>query len=194
MNLTAPLRAELFFVAKRRGICYHNGMKLPTAQERNTAKTLLFSCTRIQKEGLRIDLSKDPAGWAALCRAFGAKPLCAFLSEALSNAYKARFSEAFLFSERCMAFEIKYHLNAYLCVKGFRHVRHVSTLLFPKPVLDRACRSIEIDSADVYKIHQRLAFRYFFGIRKECRKTARDPYAKRIGTRLFRIPFYRLFG
>ena len=169
-------------------------MKTLTEQERNTAKALLFSCTEILPEGFRIDLSKDPAGWAALCRETGSKPLCAFLSEALSEAYKARFSEAFLFSERCMTFEIKYHLNAYLCVKGLRYMRHVSTLLFPKPVLDRACRSIEIDTTDVYKLSQRLAFRYFFGIRREYRRTDRDPYAKPRGKRFVRIPFYRLRG
>ncbi len=188
------LSGAVFFVAKKRGVCYHNGMKTLTEQERNTAKALLFSCTEILPEGFRIDLSKDPAGWAALCRETGSKPLCAFLSEALSEAYKARFSEAFLFSERCMTFEIKYHLNAYLCVKGLRHVRHVSTLLFPKTILDRVCRSIEIDTTDVYKLSQRLAFRYFFGIREAYRKTGRDPYAVGIGRRMLRVPFCRLFG
>ncbi|MBQ5992679.1 MAG: hypothetical protein IJL62_09135 [Clostridia bacterium] len=169
-------------------------MKKLTEPERNTAKALLFSCTEILPEGFRIDLSKDPAGWAALCRETGSKPLCAYLAETLSKRYEAAFSEPFLFSERCLTFEIRYHLNAYLCVKGFRRVRHVSTLLFPKPVLDRACRSIEIDTGDVYHFAQRLAFRYFFGVRTECRRTERDPYAIGIGRRTVRVPFYRLFG
>ena len=169
-------------------------MKPLTEQERKTANELLFRCTEVKPEGFCIDLSVDPEGWAALSREIGSKRLCAFAAEALSKAYAERFDEAYLFSERCMTFEIKYHLNAYLCVKGFRHVRHVSTLLFSKAALDRKCRSIEIDTGDVYRFSQRLAFRYFFGIRNEYRKTRRDPYAEKTGSRWLRLPFCRLKG
>lgn len=169
-------------------------MRPLTERERKTANELLFRCTEVKREGFCVDLSEDPDGWAALSREIGAKRLCAFAAEALSEAYAERFREAYLFSERCMTFELKYHLNAYLCVKGFRRVRHVSTLLFSRAVLDRKCRSIEIDTGDVYRFSQRLAFRYFFGIREPYRKTCRDPYARQVGSRWIRIPFYRLKG
>ena len=163
-------------------------------QEQNTVRTLLTRCTEVLREGFRIDLSGQTDEWAALLRALGSKRLCAFCAEALSAAYRDRFGEAFLFSARCMTFELRYHLNAYLCVKGLRRTRHVSTLLFRKPTIERKCRSIEIDTGGVYRLSQRLAFRYFFGIRRVYRRTARDPYAIKRGNRYFRIPFYRLCG
>lgn len=169
-------------------------MKTLTGRERKTAKNLLFRCTEILPEGFRIDLSVCPAEWDAVSRAIGTKRFCAWACSALSRAYEARYGTPFLFSERCMTFELRYHLNAYLCVKGLRHVRHVSTLPIPKRLLDRACRTVELDVTDAYRLSQRIAFRYFFGIRKELRRTDRDPYAKRFGAKYVRIPFYRLFS
>ncbi len=163
-------------------------------QEMKTVKKLLLRCTEVLREGFRVDLSEQTDEWAALSAHLGSNRLCAFCAEALSLAYRKRFGEPFLFSERCMTFELKYHLNAYLCVKGYRRLRHVSTLLFRKPTIERKCRTVEIDTDDVYRRSQRLAFRYFFGIRKVYRQTARDPYAKKLGSRCFRIPFYRLCG
>lgn len=167
-------------------------MKALGEQEAKAVKTLLLRCTEVLPEGFRVDLSVDPDGWAAFSRAIGSKRLCAFLAETLKKAYRKRFSEAFLFSERCMTFELRYHLNAYLCVKGYRKSRHVTTLLFSPSLIERKCRSIEIDSTDVYRLTQRIAFRYFFGIDRVYRRTARDPYAKKIGGVYVRIPFYRL--
>ena len=169
-------------------------MKPLTNRERKQAKKLLRDCTEILPEGFRIDLSEDPARWDAVSRAIGTKRLCAWVSSALSDAYEARYGTPFLFSERCMTFELKYHLNAYLCVKGLRRVRHVSTLPIPKRLLERGCRSVELDATDAYRLSQRLAFRYFFGIRRTLRRTDRDPYAKQIGKTYFRIPLYRLFS
>ena len=169
-------------------------MKPLTERQENTAGELLFRCAEVLKEGFRIDLSASPAAWAALSRELGSKRLCAWIAKTLSDAYERTFQTAFLFSERCMTFELKYHLNAYLAVKGFRHVRHVSTLFFPKSVIERTCHSIEIDTTDAYRLSQRIAFRYFFGVRKAYRRTEADPYAKKIGNRCVRIPLYRLGG
>ena len=169
-------------------------MKPLHARERKTAKKLLLRCTEVLEEGFRVDLSERTEEWAELSRAIGSGRLCAYLAEALSAAYERRFGEPFLFSVPCMTFELRYHLNAYLSVKGFKRVRHVTTLLFKKALIERKCRSIEIDTGDVYRPMQRIAFRYFFGIRREYRRTARDPYAKQRGGRFVRIPFYRLRG
>ena len=167
-------------------------MKPLNEQENGTVRALCTHFAEVMRDGFRIDLSAAPENWDAAARAIGTKRLCRGVVEMLSDAYAAQQCELFLFSERCMTFELKYHLNAYLCIRGFRRVRHVTTLLFPKRTVERTCRSVEIDRNDVYRTSQRLAFRYFFGIRKEYRCTARDPYAKRIGTRYVRIPFYRL--
>ena len=166
-------------------------MKPLPEPELHTLHALLARCTSVLPEGFRIDLSKEPDAWAALSRAIGSKRLCAAAAAWLSAAYRERFSEPFLFSGRCMTFELRYHLNAYLCVLGLRRTRHVSTLLFSKAALEQKCRSVEIDTNDVYRKSQRLAFRYFFGIAGAYRRTARDPYAKPFRGRYVRIPFYR---
>ena len=169
-------------------------MKPLNGQEAKAVKKLLFRSAEVLPEGFRIDLSERTDAWAALTRALGSKRLCAFVAEMLKSAYRKRFSETFLFSARCMTFELRYHLNAYLCVRGYRKSRHVSTLLFPASLIERKCRSVEIDKTDVYRLTQRIAFHYFCGIDRAYRRTARDPYAKKIGTRYVRIPFYRLRG
>ena len=165
-------------------------MNSATEQE-NPLFALLDRCAEVKAEGFRVDLSQEPDAWARLCRTLGAGRLCKATAQWLSDAYAARFSEAFLFSVRCMTFELRYHLDAYLCVLGYRHVRHVSTLLFRKETLEKKCRSIEIDTGDVYRRGQRLAFRYFFGIDRAYKRTARDPYAANVRGRYVRIPFYR---
>jgi len=169
-------------------------MKPLHARERKTAKKLLLRCTEVLPEGFRVDLSERTEEWAELSRAIGSGRLCAYLADALSAAYERRFGEPFLFSVPCMTFELRYHLNAYLSVKGFKRVRHVTTLLFKKALIERKCRSIEIDKNDVYRLSQRIAFHYFFGITRVFLRTARDPYAIRLFGRYVRVPFYRMRG
>jgi hypothetical protein len=169
-------------------------MKQLTGQEAKTAKKLLLRSTEVLPEGFRIDLSERADEWAELTRALGSKRLCAFVAETLRSLYRKRFSETFLFSVPCMTFELRYHLDAYLCVKGYRRTRHVTTLLFNKDLIERKCASIEIDTNDVYRLTQRLMFRYYFGIDRVFRRTARDPYAKKLGGIYVRVPFYRLRG
>lgn len=169
-------------------------MKPLNGKEANAINDLLLRCAEVLPEGFRVDLEACTDEWAKLSRALGSKRLCAFVAETLKRMYREQFSETFLFSVRCMTFELLYHLNAYLCVKGYRKTRHVTTLLFRPALIERKCRSIEIDTNDVYRLTQRIAFRYFFGIDKEYRCTGRDPYAVRRGSRFVRMPFCRLRG
>ena len=155
---------------------------------KDAANTLL-RCTEILPEGFRIDLSAETEQWNALSRAMGSKALSLACAKTLERAYEKTYREPYLFSARCMAFEFRYHLNAYLAVKGFRKLRHVTTLLLKSARIERTCHSIEIDSGDVGRWSQRLLFRYFFGIREGYRRTARDPYARKCGGRYLRIPF-----
>lgn len=164
----------------------------PSVNPTKTAQRTLLACTEVLPEGFRIDLSAAPEQWNALSRTLGSKALCRVCAETLEKAYEQQFREPFLFSARCMAFEFRYHLNAYLSVKGFRKLRHVTTLILKPNEIERTCHSIEIDRNDVYRLTQRLLFRYFFGIRKGYRRTARDPYAVERRGRFVRIPFFRL--
>ena len=162
--------------------------------EERRLKALLLGCTEVLREGFRIDLSEDPAAWNALSRAIGSKRLSRICAETLEQAYERTYREPFLFSARCMAFEFRYHLNAYLWAKGLRRLRHVTTLILTRKRIEDKCHSVEIDRTDVYRLSQRLLFRYFFGIRSGYRRTDCDPYAVLRGKTYRRIPGYRLFG
>ena len=112
-------------------------MKALNEPEPETVRAMLLRCAKTLPEGFCVDLSADPQGWAAASRAIGSKRLCRGVADLLCGAYEAQYGEPFLFSERCMTFELKYHLNAYLSVKGLRRLRHVTTLLFPKRTVER---------------------------------------------------------
>lgn len=150
---------------------------------------LLGPCTTVLPEGFRINLALSPAAWNEAVHRYGGVPLCRACASWLAASYRAANGEPFLFSEPCMAFEFRYHLNAYLWTQGLRTLRHVSTLILPKRRIERVCRSIEIDTGDVYRWTQRLMFRYFFGILPQYRRTARDPYALLWRGRYVRVPF-----
>lgn len=168
-------------------------MKPLSEPKQKKAEQLAFQSSEVLLEGFRIDLSAAPEKWLALSHEIGGRRLCAAMAHILSLMYRDRFGRAFLFSEPCMTFELLYHLNAYLWSRGLTRRRHVSTLLLTRAHIACACHSVEIDSTDVYRRSQRLMFRYFFGVRKEYRRSENDPYAARIGKRFVRIPFYRLF-
>ena len=74
-------------------------------------------------------------------------------------------------------------------LRGMQLLGEPDLLLLRRAHIERSCRSIEIDRTDAYRWSQRLLFRYFFGIRKGYRRTARDPYAKRFQNRYVRVPF-----
>ncbi len=150
---------------------------------------ILSGCATILPEGFQIMLYKDPSSWQEAVKAYGSKAVCNTVAEWLSESYRRTFGAAFLFSDACLSFEFQYHLNAYLCTQGLRHLRHITTFAIPKKLLERACRSVEIDTNDIWKWSQRLMFRYFFGIRKELKCTERDPYCRRLFGTVRRIPF-----
>lgn len=152
--------------------------------------TLLRSCTTVKQEGFRILLFESPAGWRDAVREYGSRAVSDACARVLNDLYRKSFGVSFLFSDACMSFEFRYHLNAYLWTVGLGKRRHITTLAIPKKLLERACRSIEIDAKDVYKPSQRFMFRYFFGIRSEFRRSVCDPYAVKIGANYVRIPFF----
>ena len=156
---------------------------------KNEASKILSECTTVMPYGFQIVLSKNTSAWQNAVKTYGSRSLCDAAAEWLSETYQNEYGKAFLFSEACLSFELHYHLNAYLYTQGLRHLRHITTLAIPKNLLERACRSVEIDTGDVWKWSQRLMFRYFFGIRQELKRTERDPYCKKLFGSVRRIPF-----
>lgn len=170
---------------------YHKRMKPPETSAYDALQALLLPNVRVLPEGFALDLTTDPAAWSALLKTLGGRRACRAMAETLCHAYASAFGAAFLFSEGCVAYELRYHLNAYLWTQGLRHLRPLSTLPFSRARLVRSCGSVEIDTNDVYRWSQRLIFRYFFGIRRAYRRTERDPYAVSLGARRIRMPLYR---
>ncbi len=182
---------RFFPIASPPHLWYDIAMKhfsVPTTKE---LAILLDPCVSVLPEGFRIDLSQSPRAWNDALRRYGGRALCSAAAAQLCDAYRQTFHKPFLFSEPCISHELRYHLLAYLWTQKLCVYRPLSTLLLPRARLERACRSVEIDIGDVYRWSQRIIFRYFFGIRKELRKTDQDPYAARIGKRLIRIPFLK---
>lgn len=162
--------------------------KEPTTE---AIEALLAPCTRVLPEGFAVDLFLGLAAWDELVRAHGGQRLCRACAVWLCDAYQKAFGEPFLFSERCVAYELWWHLSAYRYAKGLSRVRPFAALPFSRARLDRSCHSVEIDTNDVYRWTQRLIFRYFFGVRAVYRGTDRDPYALPLGKGLCRVPLYR---
>jgi hypothetical protein len=165
---------------------YDIDMNEPTLSE--TIRDLLLPSTDVKAEGFRILLSDAPQRWQSAVQTFGSRAVSDACAAELNALYRKAFSKPFLFSDRCLSFELHYHLNAYLWTIGRGKRRHITTFVIPRKRLERACRSIEIDTTDVYYAPQRLMFRYFFGIRAEYLRTVQDPYAIRLWGRFLRIP------
>ena len=142
-------------------------------------------------EGFQVDLSLNLGLWSYYVSSSGGKALCDAAATWLCSAFYEQFGEPFLFSNSCISREFRYHLYAYLWTQGLKRLRPLSTALFSRERLIRSCRSVEIDRNDAYRWTQRVIFRYFSGVRKEYKRTERDPYSIRVFGKLVRIPFVR---
>jgi len=141
-----------------------------------TVEELTRRYTDVLEEGFSIHLDADNQAWDGVIRAVGRKTAYRSMAECLAKMYREQFGQEFLFTERCMAFEIQYHADAYLAVTVGGYPRHISTLLFSRAALISHCSSIEISKKDVKSLRQRLMFRYRFGIRPCYRHTDADPF------------------
>ena len=88
----------------------------------------------------------------------------------------------FLFSKK--AYEIEYHVDAYMCMKGYSgYSRNITTYLFKKQYLLDHCNVINISTNDTDNFKQAVMFGYKNGIRSQYIGTSKDPYT------VFRIHF-----
>ena len=121
----------------------------------------------VKPDGIALDLSKDPARWDRVIRDLGRKQAYAHIGKSLCREYRRQNGRDFLFTEECVAYEIGWHINAYLWTQGFKgYPRHVLTYAFSKEALDRHCRTVEVDEKDLHDLRQRLVFHYKKGLRK----------------------------
>lgn len=129
---------------------------------------LIEAYTTYTEGQIALLLADAPAEWDRVIQALGRKEAYRHIADAVCAGYKAHIGRDFLFTEDCVAFELGYHINAYLWTQGFKgYPRHVTHLLFSKAALDRHCRSVEISEADIHNFKQRTMFRYKKGLRNK---------------------------
>lgn len=141
---------------------------------------MLLENTVFYETGFSVDLKTDPDRWDALVSAVGVREACAFMAEALCRRYRTLYGREFLFSARCVDFELRYHLTAYLWAMGYPgYSRHITTYLFSREKLIRHCREIDISTGDISSLRQRVMFGYKKGVRPVYRSTSADPFRRR---------------
>ena len=131
----------------------------------------------LSEKGFALDLGKETEQWYHAIRALGAKEAYGLIGDVLCELYAIQYGKEYLFSRRCLAFEIAYHANAYFWTQGLRGLpRHVTTLLFLRAELERHCEIVDISTDDAAERRQRLMFGYPRGVRPCYRHTAEDPF------------------
>ncbi|MCF0105860.1 MAG: hypothetical protein HUJ53_03790 [Holdemanella sp.] len=113
-----------------------------------------------------------------LLKKIGIKKGYQMMADIACKGYEETFKEPFLFSNACVAYEIEYHTDAYMCMMKHRgYIRNITTFVFTRRLLVRACEDINISTCDVYNL-QSILFQYYKGIRNCYKKTNKDPYKK----------------
>ena len=148
-------------------------------EEKTALLALLKDCSSFYETGFSIDLKAAPDRWHRCVSALGLRRSCAMMAEALCGEYLARFGREFLFSAPCVAWEIRYHLAAYMWAMGYPgYRRNITTYLFSRKKLILHCQEIDISTADLASRRQRVMFGYKKGIRPVYRSTAADPFRR----------------
>ena len=142
--------------------------------------SLLDSCTSISRTGFSIDLTVLTEKWNEYIRSLGVKRAYRLMADYLCDKYRAMYGRDYLFSNRCVAYEIEYHVDAYMWAQKFRgYCRNVTTWLFNRRKLILHCKEVDISTEDVYNRKQKWMFRYKKGIRECYKNTPEDPYDRR---------------
>lgn len=104
-----------------------------------------------------------------------------YMSAYLCQKYEDNFGKAYLFTNECVAYEIEYHVDAYMRAQGYKQYRrNITTYVFSKQCLIDHCKTVDISTKDVENLKQSIMFRYKKGVRAEYKNTANDPYSKPI--------------
>lgn len=143
-----------------------------------TLEELCKAHTEVRKDGFSIHLDDAQTEWNSAIHAAGRKPAYRAMANYLSKLYREQYGREFLFSERCMAFEIQFHADAYLAMTVGGYPRHIATLPFSRKSLISHCRVIDISEDDVKSVKQRFMFGYRRGVREQLRGTERDPFRR----------------
>lgn len=129
-------------------------------------KDLVHRNLTVEREAVSLDLREDPARWDAAIRVLGRARSYALLADWICSAYLQKIGTEFFFTESCVAYELGYHINAYLWTQGFRgYPRHITTWFFSRKSLASHCQTVEIEKKSLRDIRQRVVFHYRKGLR-----------------------------
>ena len=129
-------------------------------------ESLALAGLRTEPDGFSLDLTAAPARWDAVIRTLGRETAYSRLAALLCEEFRRRSGRDFLFSDACVAFELGYHIDAYLWTQGYPgYPRHITTRLFTKAALDRHCSTVDISEKDLHNLKQRVVFGYKNGLR-----------------------------
>ena len=147
------------------------------ADARKRLDALLERYAQTDRKGFRINLEAASGEWDSAIKEAGIKAAYRHMAARLCGLYAVRFGEEYLYSDACVAYEIEYHTDAYMCALGRRgYRRNLTSFLFSRASLKRHCRVIDISVDDVYDWRQRAQFRYRRGVRERYRRTEKDPF------------------
>ena len=147
------------------------------ADARQELRALTERSARLMTEGFSLDVATEREAWDRCLKALERGAAYAAVAETLCGLYEQRYGEPFLFSDACVAYEVRYHVEAYLDAVGFPGYRpHLSTRLFDRESLIRHTKEVDISTRDVGDAKQRLMFGYRTGIRDCWRGTEKDPF------------------
>jgi len=138
---------------------------------------LLEKYTSIEEDGIIIDIKTEVDEWDKAIKRMGVKKAYMFMAEYVCGKYKDLYGKDFLFTESCVAYEIEYHVDAYMRIKGKSgYSSHFTTWFMPKDDIDVSCSSVDIFTTDVNSFAQSMMFGYRNGVRKQYRNTEEDPF------------------
>ena len=143
-----------------------------------TLDALCREFTEITEEGFAVRLDRAQKEWDAAIRAAGRRTAYRRMAECLCRTYREKFGREYLFTEKCVAFEIQFHADAYFSVTVGGYPRHIGTLPFSGEALISHCQEINISTEDVNSLKQRLMFGYRRGVRPCWRGPPRDPFRR----------------
>ena len=141
-------------------------LKTAAAAARDTLEQLTALHLTVSPGVLSLDLSAAPEKWETAIRTLGRKTAYERLGALVCARYQAETGQPFLFSDACVAYELGWHIDAYLWTRDRRWPRPLLTRLFSRDALERHCRTVDIAERDLHTPHQRIIFRYKKGLRQ----------------------------
>lgn len=140
-------------------------------------KQLIEKHTRFYPSGFSISIEDETERWDHCLKQLGIHHGYDYMAEVVCNLYKNKYGKEFLFSNKCVSYEIEYHTDGYMYVMGYKgYIRNVTSYLFSKEELIEHCRVIDISTRDINNFRQRTMFNYKGGIRECYKNTAENPF------------------